>query len=701
MAAFSVAGFILLAVFSLFGSAEDSFGIKEPYPGNHHPLEHTSVEVTCVAYDTEGGKIPANIQFERKSDSITKINADDNIYFSERREDSGRKRFVTLYIRNVTMEHDGGYRCGAFANGDKKEYPMIFYITVIPRKDIPRIETSKIRVLQRGESATISCSITHKGSQAELQYMAWFKDGNLIYSMQINQKSTELGFKPLEVTTDQVRNAGNYTCMLAVKLHKELDLNESDSTIVKFAPWFESGNNVEAGIAGRNIKLKCRARGYPLEVEWRVTKKINEDETITSCINASTDSRFKISRAGVYDPYVLSIANLTATDDGEYYCCLGSNCSSEIEGRCENIRLHVIAEFGIVTPFPPVNSYPIEFESLQITCVASDPDGQVIPQKIEFVRIDSYSSPIVITENERIYFTNKTEANETKLFVTLHIRNVTTEDDSKARLGRYKCKAYGAHGNSTVTSQHGFTIDVLRRSEIPKLAVPKESVLQHGHEANIRCRIITDSRSRSPSLTRFSWFKDVDLVGDDDNPRADDLLPLNIKNPGLEDVGTYTCVLGILVRGLIEYNVTADTNVLVAPWLEKYEEHLEAKPGQDVELQCSARGVDLSVEWKVKRKVDNTINGCVNFRVPDNRYKISLKESSGPSVMSITDVKKTDSGNYYCCLPSNCSAVIEERRCHKFTLNVMSVSGSDSAQTSTSLVAVIGLLAFFLIRQNF
>ncbi|XP_068740248.1 hemicentin-1-like isoform X4 [Montipora capricornis] len=635
---------IFVVLCSAISVCNGAFGIQEPYPGNRHLLEHTSVEVTCVAYDTEGGKIPEKIQFERKSKSgsITKINANDNIYFSERREDSGHKLFVTLHIRNVTMEHDGGYRCGAFANGDKKEYPMIFYITVIPRKDIPRIETSKIPVLRRGERATISCSITHKGSQAELRYMAWFKDGKLIYSMQINQKSSKLGFKPLEVTTDQVRNAGNYTCMLAVKLRRVLDLNESDSTIVKFAPWFESGNNVEAGIAGRNIKLKCRARGYPLEVEWRVTKKI-DDETITSCIT----------------------------------------------------------EFGIVTPFPPVNSYPIEFESLQITCVASDPDGQVIPQKIEFVRIDSYSSPIVITENERIYFTNKTEANETKLFVTLHIRNVTTEDDSKARLGRYKCKAYGAHGNSTVTSQHGFTIDVLRRSEIPKLAVPKESVLQHGHEANIRCRIITDSRSRSPSLTRFSWFKDVDLVGDDDNPRADDLLPLNIKNPGLEDVGTYTCVLGILVRGLIEYNVTADTNVLVAPWLEKYEEHLEAKPGQDVELQCSARGVDLSVEWKVKRKVDNTINGCVNFRVPDNRYKISLKESSGPSVMSITDVKKTDSGNYYCCLPSNCSAVIEERRCHKFTLNVMSVSGSDSAQTSTSLVAVIGLLAFFLIRQNF
>ena len=64
-----------------------------------------------------------------------------------------------------------------------------------------------------------------------------------------------------------------------------LEKTELNFVSLLVAPWFESGNNVEAGIAGRNIKLKCRARGYPLEVEWRVTKKIAEDETITSCIS--------------------------------------------------------------------------------------------------------------------------------------------------------------------------------------------------------------------------------------------------------------------------------------------------------------------------------------------------------------------------------------------------------------------------------
>ena len=50
-------------------------------------------------------------------------------------------------------------------------------------------------------------------------------------------------------------------------------------------PWFETKKNVEAGIVGKKVNLKCSARGYPLDVEWRVTKKIAEDKKITSCIS--------------------------------------------------------------------------------------------------------------------------------------------------------------------------------------------------------------------------------------------------------------------------------------------------------------------------------------------------------------------------------------------------------------------------------
>ncbi|XP_074624076.1 neuroplastin-like isoform X3 [Acropora palmata] len=260
--------------------------------------------------------------------------------------DNGHKLFVTLHIQNVTKEYDGQltqFLCKGYAAGVRDPGVMAFRITVIKRKEIPKIETTKNAILQRGDETTISCRVTAKGSSnAEPKYMAWFKDGELLHSIAVNQLSSKLKFKSIVVNTDQVRNAGNYTCVLAVKLYNVLDHNESDSTVVTFLPWFETEKNVEAGIVGKKIKLKCSARGYPLDVEWRVTKKIAEDETVTSCINASADNRFEISRKGVYDPYVLSIVNLNSTDDGDYYCCLASNCSSNIEGICESIRLFVI-----------------------------------------------------------------------------------------------------------------------------------------------------------------------------------------------------------------------------------------------------------------------------------------------------------------------------------------------------------------------
>lgn len=91
--------------------------------------------------------------------------------------------------------------------------------------------------------------------------------------------------------------------------------------------------------------------------------------------------------------------------------------------------------------------------------------------------------------------------------------------------------------------------------------------------------------------------------------------------------------------------------------------------------------------WKIKKCmfcmvdiVNWNVNFCfvgiiVDFSVLDNCYKIFFKEFFGFFVMFIIDVKKIDSGNYYCCLFLNCFVVIEECCCYKFILNFMLVSG--------------------------
>ena len=59
----------------------------------------------------------------------------------------------------------------------------------------------------------------------------------------------------------------------------------------------------------------------------------------------------------------------------------------------------------------------------------------------------------------------------------------------------------------------------------------------------------------------------------------------------------------------------------VAPWLEENEGSKVVNQGQSVTLECNARGVALSVEWKIKRKIDETvetISGCFSKFISKN-----------------------------------------------------------------------------------
>ncbi|KAK2562910.1 hypothetical protein P5673_013884 [Acropora cervicornis] len=327
-----------------------------------------------------------------------------------------------------------------------------------------------------------------------------------------------------------------------------------------------------------------------------------------------------------------------------------------------SIPSSVSAEFGIAKPFPPLDNYPVELESFEITCIAYDPAGVVVPQKIEFIRTYIYDTERVVMENGRIEFTNRSAGHE-----------------------------------------------------IPRLALPSEFVLQRGQKAVIKSNL-TYRGSGAPLLTKLSWFNGDKLLKTQEDPSAEALPAFVIQNPGLEDVGNYRCVLGVMLRRLVAYNVTAETTVKrmwcqisklesvlipVAPWLEKNEGSKVVNEGQSVELECSARGVALIVEWKIERKTDKTvktISGCFNASSSDSRYKISTKGSHGQSVMSIKNVKIADTGNYYyCCLPSKCSNIIKKHRCQKFTLLLESAG----AKTKASLSVLLGVVAFFALGLNF
>lgn len=79
-------------------SVEDNFGIVEPFPQNIYPIEFTPANVTCVAYDTAGIKIPEKILFVRRNEfgEYRVLNASDNLYFTNRTEGRHMNQIIEL-----------------------------------------------------------------------------------------------------------------------------------------------------------------------------------------------------------------------------------------------------------------------------------------------------------------------------------------------------------------------------------------------------------------------------------------------------------------------------------------------------------------------------------------------------------------------------------------------------------------------------
>ena len=60
--------------------------------------------------------------------------------------------------------------------------------------------------------------------------------------------------------------------------------------------------------------------------------------------DSSKDERYKVERRGVYSPYVLTITNVSRGDTGNYYCCLSSRCSADVE-KCQKFTLAITGNF--------------------------------------------------------------------------------------------------------------------------------------------------------------------------------------------------------------------------------------------------------------------------------------------------------------------------------------------------------------------
>ena len=86
--------------------------------------------------------------------------------------------------------------------------------------------------------------------------------------------------------------------------------------------------------------------------------------------------------------------------------------------------------------------------------------------------------------------------------------------------------------------------------------------MQHGDDVTLTCNLTERGNAAATPLKRISWFKDGVLLKsvrnpDPENPN-DTLGPLEIDGVGVRDGGKYTCLLEVLLRNVVEYNVSDD-----------------------------------------------------------------------------------------------------------------------------------------------
>ena len=92
----------------------------------------------------------------------------------------------------------------------------------------------KISALRHGENTTLTCKLTNKHRRTGLKQISWYKDEILLESIRNPDPDKPLDtLRPLVLKNIGVRDGGNYTCFLKVKLRNIRMYDVSDSTMVE------------------------------------------------------------------------------------------------------------------------------------------------------------------------------------------------------------------------------------------------------------------------------------------------------------------------------------------------------------------------------------------------------------------------------------------------------------------------------------
>jgi len=102
--------------------------------------------------------------------------------------------------------------------------------------EIPKIVVPDVGDLEQNDDVTLTCNLTERGDPATtpLKRISWLKDGVVLDSVRNPDPADPRDMlSPLKIKSANIRDGGNYTCVLQVLLRNIREYNVTASTVIR------------------------------------------------------------------------------------------------------------------------------------------------------------------------------------------------------------------------------------------------------------------------------------------------------------------------------------------------------------------------------------------------------------------------------------------------------------------------------------
>ncbi|XP_073259129.1 hemicentin-1-like [Porites lutea] len=398
--------------------------------------------------------------------------------------------------------------------------------------------------------------------------------------------------KQLTITSVKRTDGGEYKC-LASNSVKTVN-STAAFLIVQYPSEFSEDPQNQTVLEGLNVAFSCNASGNPTpKFSW--TKN-------GSPINTTDNARISLSAGNKQ----LNITNVNRVDSGEYRCVANNSV-----GAVSSSAAFLTVQYQPEISEHPQNQIVLEGFNVSLLCNASGNPRPTFSWTIN-------GSPVNTTSNPRITFSAYNKQ--------LSITSVKRTDG-----GEYKCLA--SNSVKTVNSTAAFLI-VQYISEFSEH--PQNQTVLEGLNVAFSC-----NASGNPT-PKFSWTKNGSPINTTDNATISlsaGNKQLNITNVNRVDSGEYRCVADNSVGAV--NSSAAFLTVQYQPEISEHPQNQIVLEGFNVSLLCNAIGNPTpTFSWTINGSPVNTTS---NPRITFSAYNKQL---------TITNVKRTDGGEYK-CLASN------------------------------------------------